>query len=499
MENSILIETLKSLEADEMMSFGKFVRSPYFNESVKLTGLFEILKKYYPHFKSRSFTKEKIHRKLYPGKKYNDETMRKLFSDLQRLAEEYLSYSELDKKFIFEKKVYLLNSLRSRNLDKKFTQGMKSLHEEYTPLQNIGDDYFYRNLDLTKLELGHIIGRGKAGKYDIYDELRSNFDERSKYLIYYSLIQVYKSAQDLLALSQRYNFNFRETLIYKFLNSFKSNDFMKELSLTDPSMYPVIAIYYLNFTIYSGSDKDDSHYYVLKELVLKYMSVFTLFERNNLMVFLENCCLEKIKEGKKNFHLEIHEVYKIILSGGLYMFREGDSMDTGRFLRIVNNSIALKKYDWTEKFIKDYKEKLSDEVKDDVIGYSLAVLNFNRSDYDKAIELASKVKFTSYILKFQTQILQLKSCFELGYIEEILYQLDSYKRTLKKDTTAPKDAKEKFQNFMMLLNKMVKVSLSEQPGRLNEITGLIKELDETKALYDKQWLEEKLTKLKTAQ
>jgi len=491
MINSTVIETLKSFNPAEIKSFGKFVRSPYFNESPKLTKLYDLLRKHYPLFKNRNLTKEKIHRKLFPGKKYSDDNMRKLISELQRLAEEYLSYSELDTKYVFEKKVYLLNSLRSRNLDKKFMQELKALHEEYSPLQNVGDDYFYRNLDLTKMELGHIIGRGKAGKYNIYNELRDNLNERSKYLIYYSLIQIYKSAQDLLALSQRYNFKFRDTLIYKFLNSFSSEEFMKKLSESDSSMYPVIAIYYLNFVIYSGSDKDDSHYYFLKKLVLKHMLVFTLFERNNLMVFLENCCLEKIKEGKENFHHEIHEVYNIILSSGLYVFRQSDSMDTGRFLRIVNNALVLKKYDWAEKFIIDYNEKLSDEVKENIIGYSMAVLNFSKSDYNKAIEYASKVKFTSFNLKFQTQVVQLKSYFELNYMDEILYQLDSYKHTLQKDNLSPPEAKEKFYRFMIFLNKIVKFYLSDERS-MPEINAIIKELKESGDIYEREWIDEKL-------
>ncbi|NOS86544.1 MAG: hypothetical protein HOP31_15525 [Ignavibacteria bacterium] len=495
MTNSIIVETLRTFQPDELRSFRKFIRSPFFNESPKLVLLFDCLRKYYPEFSRKVLTKEKVFRKLHPGKIYSDEVMRKLISDLQFLAEEFLSYTEMESKYQFEKKIYLMHALRSRNLDKRFHKEFSELHKQYSPIRNIGDDYFYRNLDLTKVELGHIIGRGKAGKYDIYNELKSNLNERSKYLIYYSLIHVYKSAQDLLALSHRYNFNFHETLIYKFLQNFSSKEFMEELSGADASLYPVIAIYYLNFMIYSGADKDDSNYFILKELILKHMKAFTVFERNNLMVFLENCCLEKIKEGKEQFRAEIHDIYNIILEGGLFVFRESDSMDTGRFMRIINNALMLKKYEWADQFIDKYKLTLSGEVRDDAVGYSMAVLHFAKSDFSKAIEYTSKVKFTSFHLKFQTQIVQLKSYYELGFMEEILYQLDSYRHTLQKDKVSPPDAKEKFFGFLLFMNKLVKLKLSlktEKP----DIDEVLETLKKNMKVYEKLWIEQKLDELK---
>jgi DNA-directed RNA polymerase specialized sigma subunit len=74
----------------ELKSFGLFVSSPYFNRLNNVYRLYTAIKKYHPEFSSRTFTKENIFGKIFPGQKYDDIKMRALFSYLFTLAEKFL-------------------------------------------------------------------------------------------------------------------------------------------------------------------------------------------------------------------------------------------------------------------------------------------------------------------------------------------------------------------------------------------------------------------------
>ena len=120
MIKSKVIEIIQSLDPEEIKEFGEFVGSPYFNKNTRLTELYELIKKFYPDFTKKSFTKEKLYEKLFPRKKYNDGSMRKLLSGLQSLGEEYLAHSHLDKNNKLQKKLFLLNEFDLRKLDRLF-------------------------------------------------------------------------------------------------------------------------------------------------------------------------------------------------------------------------------------------------------------------------------------------------------------------------------------------------------------------------------------------
>jgi len=90
---------------------------------------------------------------------------------------------------------------------------------------------------------------------------------------------------------------------------------------------------------------------------------------------------------------------------------------------------------------------------------------------------------------------QLKSYYELGFIEEILYQLDSYRHTMQIDTVSPPNAKERFLGFLLFVNKLAKLRLSGKAER-PDIDAIIKELKSFGSAYEKPWLEEKLEQLK---
>src|SRR5258706_14034499 len=82
-----IIRILKTFTGDEMREFGKFVNSPFHNNRSEVRRYFSEIKRFYPSFQQSNFSKEEIFSRIHPDKKYRDDVIRRLSSNLFRLAE----------------------------------------------------------------------------------------------------------------------------------------------------------------------------------------------------------------------------------------------------------------------------------------------------------------------------------------------------------------------------------------------------------------------------
>ena len=119
MISSKAIELLKSFSEAEFKEFGLFAASPYFNRENVQVKFYEILKKHYPDFSSRTFTKEQIYKKLYPGKTFSDGVMRNILSKTLELAENFISIQHFQKDE-FTYSYTLMRELSKRKAEKLF-------------------------------------------------------------------------------------------------------------------------------------------------------------------------------------------------------------------------------------------------------------------------------------------------------------------------------------------------------------------------------------------
>src|SRR5258706_5953488 len=90
MINFEIIQLLKSLSADELKRFEKFLSSPYLNSNKKLPECLKVLRKYYPDFSGGKLNKAALYGALYPGKSYKDITVKRILWDMGRKFSEFI-------------------------------------------------------------------------------------------------------------------------------------------------------------------------------------------------------------------------------------------------------------------------------------------------------------------------------------------------------------------------------------------------------------------------
>ena len=138
-----MIEYFNDLSKKEILKFKAFVNSPYLNPNKQVVKLFSYLRSKYPNIKESHLDKLAVFKGLFPDKSYNDETIRKLISDFNKVFESFLIQTEF-KTDIQQSNILLLRSLRKRGIKKRF----ELILNDTTKLQKkqfSRDEKFYSN------------------------------------------------------------------------------------------------------------------------------------------------------------------------------------------------------------------------------------------------------------------------------------------------------------------------------------------------------------------
>src|SRR4030095_12965991 len=232
MINNRAIKILRTFTKVELKNFGRFVRSPFHNNNKNISKLFFCLKSRYPEYNT---SHEQIYRRLFPGKKYNDDALRHLFSGLNKLCEEFLAYNLLNS-VNFTRKLYVLKKLKEKKLDNFFLLTAKKLGAE---LSNTKIDYdHYRNKEeLEKEIIEFLVLRNKQNK------IAHNVTKRGESLIASLLALIENQINDINVQRHLYSRLKEENVFDAFINNVDLTGFSKWLSENMTERFVYIAIY----------------------------------------------------------------------------------------------------------------------------------------------------------------------------------------------------------------------------------------------------------------
>jgi len=239
-------------------------------------------------------------------------------------------------------------------------------------------------------------------------------------------------------------------------------------------------------------ENDEKYYYKTKELLRK--------ERNNIrkgvkystISILFNYASEQYYEGKQKFLAEMFGLNKMITEYELYTPLEGGFFNEVKFKNAVEVGIQMKEYDWTEKFIKNYKDLLPPDEKTIAGNYAYAQLNFARKTYEKALGLINAGNISNVKYKVSIKNLTLTLYYELGSFIEAFDLVDSNRHFLSHDKVLPEISKKMSMNFLKFYNKLLKLKSNGKPKGGENLKD---ELTRANNLYERDWLLEKLDEI----
>jgi hypothetical protein len=476
-------DVLKTFDKDEFKRFIDYVNSPFFNTNRSIIKLVDAVKKYYPGFDNRNFTKEKIYEKVFSAKDYNDQVMRNLMSDSLQLVYGFLAVKNMPSRKI-QNSIYILDELRTKKLDPLYEKNLKAAQKLINEENSVNFSYFEW---LYKIEgeifMNELVHNRQEGVYPVVIK-------QSEYVTYDYLSKLINHLIDM-AVNERY-FMVQEpsTLtkeIFLSINVEKIIERLRDISEKEATILSVF--YYRAMTILDGGEE---HYSKFKKLFFDNAEMFDRTARYNMITSLETYCIDNIKNNPQKFRHELHEVHLKIIELNVVKLIEEDYISLHRFWNFFINSVEIGKTDWAEKFVEDYYEELDPDIKTGALNYAQAIILYKRGDYGPALEKLNKAKLSQYLFKLGIKTFYLRIYYEKGDFESASFALDSYKQFLYKNKKISETYREGYLNFASVYYDLLKAKSS---GGLTDKTDIQHKLETIPNVYNKIWLAEMLNEI----
>jgi hypothetical protein len=479
-----VLEIFKKLSSDELKQFRDFVRSPYHNKNKNVITLFEVIRKFAPYYESENLSKEMVFRKIFPRKGYNDMVLRILLSDLMRITEDFLVQKRIEKTKLDYNK-YLLAELMDRKIERMFVKKYNEFNNGSSDYR-LDDCYFSYRYDIEELNKGFNINRNMQHLNS------SNLVDMGKYLVIYFLMKISSIVHDMNVNKVNFNTLFEEGSYEAFLKIINPESIHSLIKKKDFKDNEILELYFLAFILNDNSDSD-SNYFRLKEIFYRNISRIDRGATYNMFLALLNYNGKKHWDDKSNnYRRESFELHKDMLSRGIFSWSKDEYMTVINFRSILTMCSLLREIDWMEYFINNYIEKLAPEQRQNMLYFSLSKLNFAKRNYSAALNNLCKVDLNLFTFKFDLKTLMLQIYYELGYYEEALAMMDSFKHFLANNKNVSPSFKEWNLNFINLFHDL----LNSKSGRkAPDLDLLNKKIFESANAASQNWLKDKIVEL----
>ncbi len=484
MQDSRLIQTLKTFSKDEFRQFEKFAASPYFNNVRNYIPFLNELKKQHPAFESRndSLKPENIYKKLYPGKTFNKQVMWNLVSQLEKLAMEFILQTAL-KNNKPQRFVMMFDELSKRNLDKHIFKEIESA-ERYVSTLKYGLDYFN-----TKW----ILENNKAGYwYSVQGRQDKSYEgtvRSTEYLLLNFLAELSIQASDLHILNIMYNTGDELKSAIDFVKSLDFKNLVETVK-KNKNKYAAVINFYYNKIMCAVDEKEESYFFDMKKYFDKNYKQFDADEQSNTVISLANYCAHKMRLGDRKFLKILFEINKFRLEKEIGAFQNG-RINKALYHQIIRNALSLGEIKWAERFVSEYTTKLKREHQKTMNALAMGYICYAKKNYAESLEFLNKVEFIDIRDKLHVRILSAKAYYELNKSELLYYYIDSSKHFIGNNTAIEKNTKDAYVKFFNYLKKLLTYKESNDLKKLKELREDI-DLDKNIRLRHNKWLLEKI-------
>lgn len=413
--------------------------------------------------------KKVVFKKIFPGKKYNDQQYRYLSSDLVLRLENFIASRGFEKDESIYQQV-LKRELASRNAVKAYNK--HRLHfEEKKHGNEILDIAYYQHC--YESEFIHLAKASAGMKRDE----KSNIGEVVDYLDRFYLGRKLQLCCEI--------FNVKNVLSVDY-KIFLLDEILVQLKKKIYSDTPVIQVYFRILMTLLESENEE-HFHQLRILLKQHETNFTLGELREMYQYVLNYCIKKINLGNINWQKTLFEIYKITIENKVLM-SEGH-LSHWDYKNIVTISLRQKEYDWAKTFIEKQKKFLLPAERENAFIYNLSNVFFATGDYSKSLKLLQQVEFSDVYYQLDSKSILLKTYFELEETESFLYHATAFRTFLKRNKLVSEYQRSIYLNLIRYASQLIHAL-----GQKKKILAIKKKVEENRNIADLQWL---LSKIET--
>lgn len=480
MKDTTLVEILRTFSKEELKSMKKFLRSPFIKSRRNIGILFEYVIQYHPELDSPKLIREKAFANLFPGEEYSEKKIMNFVSDLTEASKDFIMHNMLEKDEV-ESALLISRGLYDKKLLNHSAKIFNKIESSLSPGFSVDKNFFSKYKNILDLKNSYFIVNND------HKSLRENWDD------YYEMSAVRFLVDYTWMLCS--NFTTTHTLYKKDADNIIESvsecfNIDRMLDLADKAgdkFKPITKLHSLILKTIR-EPKNTASYFVLKDFFLKNVSEFDREEKFRIICHLINICGENIVSYGDDFTKEMLEVYKIMLKHNAYSLSENEFLLISDYRNIQALTVLFKDALFLELMIEEYSKLLKQDNRKDMVLISNSYLYFLRNDFERSLEMISKIETDDFLFKTDMKKLKLIIYYELDYIEQAFSAIDSFKHFLsnsKEITDVRKGSSVEFMNAFSLLLK-IKTGKSE-----DNIVILNKRISKL-GVFAKSWFESKI-------
>jgi hypothetical protein len=465
MKKSDLYQIIQKLTPEQRRSLQKFTHSPYHNLREDVKNLFAFLVKN-AESDPAAVTFENAFAAAYPGQPFEMQQLRYCMSYLMKVTEQFL-IDQAAKADPVQNQLHLTSAYRKLGLEKNTRRALERavvLHEKNS---QSGADFYEKNYLLETETYTYAEGTKRTAPRNL-QQVNHSLD-----LSYLAK----KLKQSCLALSHGAvaNVEYETGLLELILGHLENAPWLDQ--------HPAIALY---FFYYRAATLEDNRYFEkLKNGLLQTGYLLPSEELRNVHLLAINYGIQRFNKGEEAYLHEVFDLYKSALGKDILL--ENGRLSRFAFKNIAGIAIRLGEFDWTEGFIESYQKNIEPHHRRNYTDYNLAKLHYARKDFGKAMKLLQQVEYEDVFLNLDAKVLLLKIYFENDELEVLDSFINSFQRFLQRKKGLGYH-RENYLNTLQFARRLISLN----PFDKQEKEGLKAEIEETKALGEKEWLLEQL-------
>ncbi len=232
--------------------------------------------------------------------------------------------------------------------------------------------------------------------------------------------------------------------------------------------------------------KSEPHYFTLKKIIAGQGYRFEDQNLAELFGYARNFCIARINSGNGKFYSELFDLYEQGLQKRVLLVN--GEINERNYKNIVTTALRIKRYEWVEGFIEEYKPMLNKVVRENAFHYNLANYYFHTGKFDKALLSLQKVELADLFYGLDARALMLKCYYELDEKEAFLNHYYSFRMFIQRRKNVSEQHRNNYNNLLRISKKLINL----RPRDKKAIAGIAQQIESARGLADKNWLQEKL-------
>lgn len=464
------IQLVACLSKAEKIEFRAFLDSGLYTTDPRLIKLFQIVSENIHLHVPWDFRKIFAH--IEPNTVFSDQRMRDQLRRLTSLLHQYLAIKAMlrDQEVL---DMMTLEALANRGSGEHFTKQYNTVQKRVqTPKRDSLSslDFRYRTLRLKRTT-------EESSRHRIYSQaLREEAEAADKVFVLTKLRQYC----EILNRNYMYQQEDQPSLI----------DDILDLLARHPVLFDHHAIHLWHQALITLQNPDSKA--ALDSLLLSlrdHSSVLEKGECRSLYKYALNFCIRRINAGDSEYLPISFEIYQQMLSEGL-LHNQGWLSHTD-VKNIVSSGIRIGEVDWVATFIEEARHQVQSPWAENVYTYCKSYLLAETGRKRQAIRLLQELTFSDVYYAVSARILLLRTFFELGEFDTLLYQITAFENFLKRNRSISPRNKKLHLTFARQLRKITNLKESEEIYPRKDLKlkaeGIWKQASE-KEMSNKSWL-----------